>query len=604
MESSPVPILPQINPAMWLDEVRQHSVVKNWDPVFVYQSAKRTVELRWAKIQSADTLRHLSCFAERVYLSRLAAGRDKAVQECVAAGMRRDDAELEYERELCRIDLYYLAKFVLGYDRMEFHLHYPMCQAAEQRHPGQRSLRQFPRDTFKSTIYNVSKHVQMILRNPNISILIISNQEDNAALKLKEAKNHFIRNDKMRRLFPELCTVSAGEQGGSFLWNSPGKTRVQAEGTLSAAGVGGAKTGTHYDHICGDDYWDEKSVTSAELVQKTRDSMSNIEYLLASPSIGTIMWVSTRFAFDDPTPDLERDTRTDTIIVSGVLPNGRSLFPRQLALRTLMGQSSQNFWNFMCQIMLNPTERDAGFKKEWFRYRSWAETQKLVADGKLGVRTVLLCDYAASAGRTSDYFATVVWAIFSDNTLMVLEVIRSKVTVMEYLTQCFNLADKYRCDTMVRQNQALESIMAPQVDDMQRDRRLQNKRTMSIVIHKTGNRPKPARIKAMQPLYQEGRIYHNSDPNSGVNGLEAELLSFPASRTNDDAMDAAAMIVDRAVSYPPRAPDGKPKLELYSDDMTSEDRYRRRRAFESAQMFDEADGDPERYAELAESKEW
>lgn len=521
-----------------------------WNPAYTWRG-RRKRHVLFNEIVSERRLRRTARAFERAYLREIEVAREAYVTQ---RGGPRAKALVEFFRELCRRDLFYLAKYVLGYDRLNWHLHKPMAESVQGMEPGYRGLREFPRDAYKTTVMVISLMVQEVMRNPEVRILLKSNAEPNAAKKLQEARNHFLRNDVVRRLFPEYVPQRVADQGTGTSWKCPASKAVQEDGTFVAAGVGSSKVSQHFDLIIGDDFWDEKSVTSAEVSEKTSKELESLEYLLVSPAEGRILLVGTRFAHDDPTESYLEDPSYECVVQSGLLPCGRSLFPESLPLASYARQARRNLYVFSCQVMLNPTSKDQGFRGEWLRYRRWADVQAAVAAGRVAVRKVMLLDAAADKKSTSDPVAIVVVAITSAGEYCVVDAVSEQMEPSVFVRSVCRLWDKWRPEFCVRQKTVLETTLMSFFREANRERQARGEGDVRFYDYSLGKREKKGRITAaLQPLFQEGRLFVDPELRA-VAAFEKEYHAHPNSK-QDDFLDALSELDDEAVRRVPAAPE-------------------------------------------------
>jgi len=523
----------------FVEKMSEKSLEDGWNPSYVLNGEK----IFFAKIADKDELMQISKICENDYLDKISTTR----KEWLGLG----GSLVEFERELCKRDLYYLGKFVLGYDHAVFHLHKFMAGSMENLPKGYRGLREFPRDSYKSTFMVISFIVQEILRDNACRILIKSNVGKNASQKLIEVKAHFIDDTILSRLFPEHKSQKVSERGSGKVWHSPAKIGPQAEGTITASGVGESNTSQHYTLIIGDDFWDQKSVTSPEVTAKIKEELGGIEYLLAAPPIGKIVFVGTRFSFDDPTIDFVKNPLFHCIIVSGIMKTGRSIFPEQIPIASMFGQYIGYPYVFSCQMMLNPSKDDAGFKGSWFKYLTEREVDKLVNEHKISKRTVLLTDAAGAEKAESDPIAIMAVDILSDGRKFVRKYLREKMSPEKFINTCFNFADRYRPEYIVRQKAPLETALMSFFQKENVKRKKAGKRFVQIYDFSLAKKSKLARMGALQPEFSQGNIYFNPDDDMTVL-LEREILSFPYNMTNDDGMDALSELCDPEVARIPK----------------------------------------------------
>lgn len=556
-------------------EVLEMATRQNFPQIWRDPDTGRYID--FAAIVDEDQLKRVSDQQEDKYLQKISEKRQRLVSDQSSA--TQQEAVRQFERSMSQLDLYYLTKYVIGaYPDLVFHFHYFMCESIAHPPPGNRSLHEFPRDAYKSTVLVIGDNVQLIINNPNSRILIKSNAQDNAGSKLTETKNAFIIDRpnlepgseeyqrchpyhagclSLKEQFPEHVPKTVAQQGSGSAWTTPAKTSAHAEATITAAGVGTSKTSQHYDIIKGDDFWDEKSVTSPEVMSKARGEMNRLEYLLASPAQGRIEYTGTRFAHDDPTTDLQKDPTFKVTICSGVTPEGRALFPENLPLWHMYSKFCTQRYDFSCQIMLNPSDDSRGFSRDWIRYMRGSELREAYQNSKLNYQVRLLTDAATDDKSSSDEAAILAVAFDDTGRKVVLEAVEEKMQPSDFISELYRLGEKYRPEFVVRQKTAIETTIMSFINKEQQDRRQAGKMTLRFVDYSLRKREKKTRITAaLQPSLQAGTLMFDPEMEK-INELEQELVQHPNSQ-QDHLIDALAEIDDPVVS---RIPQGLKKQE-------------------------------------------
>lgn len=521
---------------------RPVSLVQNFEQLWWDRETGEVID--FAQIRCPLLLKIASDRAEAQYLREIDEGRRKYIDMCCPEGKRHDvmieNARMHYERMVCKKELYYLAKFVLGYDRMEFHLHYFMAKSVESLPEGYRGLREFPRDAYKTTVMTISRAIQLVLRDPYVRILFKSHKDKSASKKMMEAKNHFWRNPTLRNLFPEHAINAAVDRGSGTFWKTPAAADDPREdGTFAAAGVGASEVGAHYSHIFADDVWDDDSVRSADACSAVEHEMNQMEYLLEEPREGTLVYIATRFAHDDPTSTLQKTSHC--VVVSAIMPVGRSLFPRAQPLYHLKQQDIQGRYNFSCQMMLHPTRESRSVSEEWFRHTSMKELAEEMTEKKITYYTVITTDFAGTKSKTSDYGSYVVYMIDSIGRCIQAETWRGKCNAHDLLETLYDLQDKWKPRRVLFQKAKDEVLLAPFVRAENKRRRSEGKSTLNIVYVPVVQNSKDARIQAYVTWLQQGRIWYCKD-DPGLGEFKTELMSWPDNLRNDDMIDAASVI--------------------------------------------------------------
>lgn len=198
-------------------------------------------------------------------------------------------------------DRYFLAKGILGYQDVNPYTHGPLCRAIEQ---GDRNRRMYlmPRGHLKTTLCTVTDSVGLALDNPEeCRILIVNEIEDNAIGFLSEIKAHFESNELIHKLFPELIPERFGGPGSR--WSTARaclpRSTAYKEWTWSAAGVGKALAGNHFNHIKCDDLIGFEARESPANMRYAIAFAKALEPLLIDMDRDTIDFIGTRWSIYD-----------------------------------------------------------------------------------------------------------------------------------------------------------------------------------------------------------------------------------------------------------------------------------------------------------------
>lgn len=215
-------------------------------------------------------------------LSKVVAEMPRQVGEDVRALLRRYAAS----------NSYFLAKAILGYDRLVPRIHEPMCRWADTC-TAPLTLGMAFRGSFKSTLWTITRTVRLllasILSGEPTSILIFSEAALMAEQWSREARLHIQTNERLRWLFPELAE---GAKWGDAYW-------MLANGsTVIAAGIDKALMGAHVNHLIMDDIFsDPKGDKTAETARRALQWVQMSLPLLKQPNrdrrylIGVPWWV-------------------------------------------------------------------------------------------------------------------------------------------------------------------------------------------------------------------------------------------------------------------------------------------------------------------------
>lgn len=200
-------------------------------------------------------------------------------------------SEILYEAQnYYRDSLFDLSIDLLGFKDVNESTHGGIIKALGS--DSHRKLICVPRGCLKSTIACVAYPIWLLIRNPNLRILIDSELYTNSATFLREIKQH-LASSRLVSIFGEFK---------SKCWNESEiiiaqRTANLKEASITVGGVGTTKVGQHYDVIIGDDYNSPNNSDSPEKCQKV---ISHYKYntSILEPT-GTYVVIGTRYAEND-----------------------------------------------------------------------------------------------------------------------------------------------------------------------------------------------------------------------------------------------------------------------------------------------------------------
>jgi len=160
-----------------------------------------------------------------------------------------------------RIDL--LATEILGYIVKPFHFSMMKFQFL---HPN--NLQLVYRGSGKTSICTVTKSVHVLLKDPNLRILIASKTTGNAESFLKEIKAHFEK-DKLVEMFGTYYDRNRKWDNREI--EIAQRTKITKESTITCIGIDGTVVSKHYDIIFSDDLVDQNNSLTEYMREKTKD---------------------------------------------------------------------------------------------------------------------------------------------------------------------------------------------------------------------------------------------------------------------------------------------------------------------------------------------
>ncbi len=400
--------------------------------------------------------------------------------------------------------------------------------------------------TKNSTIITFAKTIQDILKNPEITVGILSHTKPIARAFLGQIKYELETNEFLHHLFPDILYLDPKKEapldGNS--WSEDKGITVKRksnpkEATVEAHGlVDGQPTSKHYSLLVYDDVVTDKSVTTPEMIEKTTDCLS-LSFNLGARG-GKKRFIGTRYHFNDTYKTIiDRGiakTRIHAATDDGTV-DGNPVFLTREQLEEK--RREQGAYVFGCQQLQNPiSEGVQNFKRDWLRYYSIADFRAM--------NRYLLVDPASSKKKTSDY--TVMWVIGLgvDMNYYLIDGIRERLGLNERTSELFRLHRKHKPIGVGYEQYGM------QADIEHMEEKMESVNYRFKITPLSGSVAKVDRIKRLQPKFEQGRFFlPRSIIKIGREGMEENLidtlindeyLTFPVCG-HDDMLDDLANIL-------------------------------------------------------------
>jgi predicted phage terminase large subunit-like protein len=445
-------------------------------------------------------------------------------------------ADVDEIRWRCQNDLKFLCKAIFGYkDWSESQrLHYDISR--KLRSPSKFKMFLIPRDHLKSSIITKAGAVQRMLKNPDIRILIANNTWDNARKFLGSIQKYLKRGEKLSYYFGAF---------ESEKWNQDEivikqRKQVLDAPTIATTGLEKEQTSQHYDLIIADDLVARENVQSREQRNKVKDYINSLMALLEPE--GELWVVGTRWSQDDAYGDLIEEGIWDVMERGCYDPDSsekKPIFPEKFSLEKLdFLRAKLGPVLFSCWYLNNPiAEESADFKKEQIHYYDPSTPHPS--------SLYMSVDPAMSLGADADYSGAVVGGMFSDRKIRIVDYFRKKLIPSDLISEIFTMVKKWNLKRV-----GIESFMFQKTLQYSIKDRMRETGTF-FSVEELGRRhtgkgepllSKEARIRLMQPLFEQGLIEIRKDMTDFVD----ELLSFPRGK-HDDLIDASAWLIEKLV---------------------------------------------------------
>lgn len=440
-------------------------------------------------------------------------------------------------------DLYIFNKYVLGVEQGKETLgqfHRELCNfVTDDIH--RKKLLLLPRGHLKSTLITIGYCVQRIVKNPNIRILLLNATWQMSVDFLSEIKRHLTSNEKLIELYGELA---ANPEEWSQDRITLKRTDQNIKGpTVWATGVDSNLVGSHPDMIIFDDVVNRDNSSTRDQTEKVilryKDALDLLE------PRGQLIVIGTRWTDGDLYSWLmDKDAGIvksyDMMIkqaYQGNIETGEgfeALWPMKFTREELQDRLREKGWyEFSAQYMNNPVPaEDADFKREWFQYYDREEYR-----GK-EMRTVLTIDPAISLEKDADFTGMQVVGIDQFTNLFIKDMVRKRMKPAEIIDMIFTLDELWHPQIIVLETIAYQKALAYAL----KDEMVRRKRFLPITEVNFQERSKDQRIRGLQPIYMNKKVFHPKN-HPLVAYLEEELLKFPRAR-HDDLIDPLSMALD------------------------------------------------------------
>lgn len=427
-----------------------------------------------------------------------------------------------------------------GQDLAPFHEE--LCYFVEDNKK-KKKLILLPRGHLKSTLVTIGYATQQIVKNPNIRILILSATWQMAVDFLTEIKRNLTTNEVLLELWGDLVGDKQAIEWAQDRITLPRSATNIKGPTVWAAGIESNLVGSHPDMIIFDDVVSRDNVQSQELIEKIilryKDALDLLE-----PG-GQFLVIGTRWKdgdFYDWIMDRDHGIiqSYDVMIkraYTGELETGnnfKALWPEKFSLKELQTRQKEKGWyEFSSQYLNLPVSDEAAdFKREWFKYYDVEEYRAVK------MQSVMSLDPAISLKKDADYSAIGVFAIDQFTNIFVKDLARGHWKPSQIIDVIFYLYELYHPGIIVIETTAYQKALAYALNDEMRKRN----RYLPIYEKNYQEKSKVGRIRALQPLYMNKKVYHRKELKL-MPYFEEELTRFPRGK-NDDMIDCFSIALD------------------------------------------------------------
>jgi phage terminase large subunit-like protein len=450
-------------------------------------------------------------------------------------------------------DLHFLCKQILKYQDLteEDGFHGDYCKHLQDESKNFK-LTLSPRGSLKSSIGTIGGSIRDIIRNPNVRILLASENFAISVKFLSEIKGHLEKNDEFINLY--------GNLRGKDTWAKHEitvKTRTswKASPTIACAGIDVTKVGMHYDVIRVDDPHSDQNTTSQDQIDKV---IRWYKLLLSLLDPGGYLYITgtiwhygdlynyiinkererVEAGFKKRFKIFKRDSFIGTTeeLVNDKITSDKCLWPERLGPEFLKEQYlEQGPYIFSCQYRLNPIDdENAIFKRSWLKTYYPDELPKNV--------TVYSTIDPMRNEEGTDWLSIVTGAMDENWIFYLLDIRRIKADEHDTVEEMYSVYNNYKPLKMGIETVAWQESFYKYVTMLQ----IMRGKRLPVSELKTDTRvTKRLRIKSMVPYFKAG-LYKIPSLDGTVDNLKGnmailvdELTRYPKT-TNDDCVDALA----------------------------------------------------------------
>lgn len=398
-----------------------------------------------------------------------------------------------------------------------------------------------PRGTLKTSIITIAGTIQWLLNYPNDRVAIDSETVTKAQGFLTEIKGHFEENEKLRDIWHALYGHYPDRDAKKKKWSTEGlvlatRERSRKEPSIDAIGPGVARNGWHYDIAFLDDLHSELNTKTKEEIDKVKEHRKLV-YSLLDPGAPQVV-VGTRWSFADMYQEIIEEEYEDFNFITraAMSPNGEEFYPKRLSRPVLNRfRRIQGAYLFSCQYMNNPVDDETATFK---REDFKYMSRQAMHERKINWYGLVDPSYE---GPYSDYCAIVIAGFDTAGNIYVKHINREKMTYKGIIDKMFELESIFKPVRWGMEVVGTQKSIEYELKQQQIDRG----KSLRCHLFKGQRKKKEERIRGLAPYFESGRVYFcQGMPN--LNHLMDELLKFPRAK-NDDVSDCLANVLEIGV---------------------------------------------------------
>lgn len=429
------------------------------------------------------------------------------------------------------------------------------CREVEATPDGYLDL--WSRFHYKSTIITLAGSVQEILKDPNVTIGVLSYNKP-IAHKFVDQIRRALESQTLVHYYPEILWEKPPRQN----WSTQGGLIVKRqsnpkEATISGYGLtDGQPIGAHFALRVYDDVVIPASVTTPEQIQKTTESWE-LSLALGTDDGGRAWYAGTRYHTDD----------TYKVILSrGALQERRRLCIDEEGKAVMMTQAAlekirrdMGAATFGAQMLQDPVSDGV---------RSFDENDIMYYDEpprRDTVNVYVFIDSAKAKKKNSDFTTMLTMGYGWDNNYYMLDLVNDKLNLSERTRELFQIQRKWNPNDTFWEQVGM-ACDVEHVKEMQGSKFYNYRFSIQELPRAGADSNKKDRILSLQPTLEQHRLYiprvlkrlcADGQVRDMVQVFLEQLKNYPIVR-HDDILDPLADINDKFVrdrTHFPKPPD-------------------------------------------------
>lgn len=418
------------------------------------------------------------------------------------------------------------------------------CREVEQDSEGYLDL--WSRFHYKSTIITLAGSVQEILKDPNITIGILSYNKPTANKFVAQIQRELER-PTLVELFPDILWSRPPRQNWSTQTGLIVKRSANPkEPTLQGTGlVDGQSVGSHYALRIYDDVVVPASVTTPEQIRKTTEAWE-LSLALGTDDGGREWYAGTRYHPDDTYSEILKRGALKERRRLCVDVDGKSTMMTQSALAKL--KSRMGSFTFGAQMMQNPVSDGV---------RAFSENDVMYYDemprrSTMNVYTFI--DSAKSKKERADYSTFLTIGLGWDNNYYLLDMVNDRLNLSERTRELFRIHRQWNPNIVFWEQVGMACDVEHVKEQM--GSKYQNYRFSILELPRSGaGSNKQDRILSLQPILEQHRIWvprvlkklcADGQVRDMIEIFLEQLRNYPVVN-HDDILDPLADINDKFV---------------------------------------------------------